>query len=82
MRKMTQLVPAQKAACVATFAKPPAAVVATTAVWLSLARRHGEAVLPSLHAVGDDDAALRRAVAVDPGGLPQPVRLSLPDWLY
>jgi 16S rRNA (cytosine967-C5)-methyltransferase len=51
-------------------------------MWLSLARRHGEAVLPSLHAVGDDDAALRRAVAVDPGGLPQPVRLSLPDWLY
>ena len=39
MRQMTQLVPAQKAACVATFAKPPAAAVATTAVWLSLARR-------------------------------------------
>ncbi len=50
--------------------------------WLSLALRYGEAVIPGLRADAADEDALRRALATDPGGLPQPVRLSLPDWLH
>lgn len=50
--------------------------------WLSLALRFGEAVLPALEASAQDEDALRRAINADPGGLPQPVRLSLPDWLH
>lgn len=50
--------------------------------WLSLALRFGEAVIPGLRADAVDEDALRRACVADPGGLPQPVRLSLPDWLH
>jgi 16S rRNA (cytosine967-C5)-methyltransferase len=49
---------------------------------LSVALRWGEAMLPALRAGAADEAALRRALASDPGGMPQAVRLSLPDWLY
>lgn len=50
--------------------------------WLSLVLRFGDAVLPALKAPEADEDALRRATMADPGGLPQPVRLSLPDWLH
>jgi 16S rRNA (cytosine967-C5)-methyltransferase len=50
--------------------------------WLSLATRFGDGVIESLKARPDDEAALRRMAAFEPGGLPQPVRLSLPDWLH
>ena len=50
--------------------------------WLSLVLRFGEAMLPALHPDAEDEAALRRALASDPGGMPQATRLSLPDWLH
>jgi 16S rRNA (cytosine967-C5)-methyltransferase len=50
--------------------------------WLSLASRFGEPSIVALRADAQDAAALRRAIAADPGGLPQAVRLSLPDWLH
>lgn len=50
--------------------------------WLSLVLRFGEAMLPALRPDSEDEAALRRALASDPGGMPQPIRLSLPDWLH
>ena len=50
--------------------------------WLSLVLRFGPGTIPSLRAGAEDSEALHRALAVDPGGLPQPVRLSLPDWLH
>lgn len=50
--------------------------------WLSLVLRFGDAVLPALKASEADEDALRRAALADPGGLPQAVRLSLPDWLH
>jgi len=51
-------------------------------MWLSLVSRHGEAMLPGLKQNGEVTEAIRRAAAIDPGGLPQPIRLSLPDWLH
>ena len=51
-------------------------------VQLSLLRRFGLQVLPSLGAEPQHQPALRRAAALDQGGLPQPIRLSLPDWLH
>jgi 16S rRNA (cytosine967-C5)-methyltransferase len=50
--------------------------------WLSLVLRFGEAMLPALRPDAEDEAALRRALASDPGGMPQATRLSLPDWLH
>lgn len=49
---------------------------------LSFALRFGEAILPALKADPEDETALRRAIAVGSSGLPQPIRLSLPDWLH
>jgi 16S rRNA (cytosine967-C5)-methyltransferase len=49
---------------------------------LSLALRFGDEVIPSLKAEPEAEDALRRALATDPGGMPQAVRLSLPDWLH
>jgi 16S rRNA (cytosine967-C5)-methyltransferase len=56
--------------------------VARRLMWLSLVTRHGEAVLPALRLNGEVTQAVRRAAAIDPGGLPQAIRLSLPDWLH
>jgi len=39
-------------------------------------------VMPSLKAEPETEDALYRALASDPGGLPQAIRLSLPDWLH
>lgn len=50
--------------------------------WLSFVLRFGEGMLPALRPDAEDEAALRRSLASDPGGMPQPVRLSLPDWLH
>jgi 16S rRNA (cytosine967-C5)-methyltransferase len=50
--------------------------------WLSLVLRFGEPAIAGLRADAEEAAALRRALAADPGGLPQAVRLSLPDWLH
>ncbi|HYF60520.1 MAG TPA: RsmB/NOP family class I SAM-dependent RNA methyltransferase [Burkholderiaceae bacterium] len=50
--------------------------------WLSLGLRFGDAVLPAMRVPAEAEEPLRRALASDPGGLPQPVRLSLPDWLH
>lgn len=49
---------------------------------LSLYGRYGDAALPGLRADADQAATLRAASAIDPDGLPQAVRLSLPDWLH
>ena len=49
---------------------------------LSLYERLGDAALPGLRAGAGEAASLRAASAVDPEGLPQAVRLSLPDWLH
>ncbi len=49
---------------------------------LSLALRFGEPAIAALRTDSEDAAGLRRALAADPGGLPQAVRLSLPDWLH
>jgi 16S rRNA (cytosine967-C5)-methyltransferase len=50
--------------------------------WLSFVLRFGDGMLPALRPDAEDEAALRRALASDPGGMPQAVRLSLPDWLH
>jgi 16S rRNA (cytosine967-C5)-methyltransferase len=51
-------------------------------MWLSLGCRYGVDVLPGLHVPTEVEALLRGAIGSDPGGLPQPIRLSLPDWLH
>jgi 16S rRNA (cytosine967-C5)-methyltransferase len=51
-------------------------------LWMSLVSRHGPGILPALKQNGDVTEAIRRAGCADPGGLPQPIRLSLPDWLH
>ena len=50
--------------------------------WLSFVLRFGEGMLPALRPDAEDEAALRRSLASDPGGMPQAIRLSLPDWLH
>jgi 16S rRNA (cytosine967-C5)-methyltransferase len=52
-------------------------------MWLSFVLRHGEPAIEALDVQSADDRdALRRALAIDPASFPQPVRLSLPDWLH
>jgi 16S rRNA (cytosine967-C5)-methyltransferase len=66
----------------AHFAQSMSGPLARRLAWLSLVGRLGEDAIPALRATAADEAALRRARAADPGGLPQAVRLSLPDWLH
>jgi len=49
---------------------------------LSVATRLGLAALEGWRLAPGELDALRAALATDPAGLPQPVRLSLPDWLH
>jgi len=49
---------------------------------LSVASRLGVAALDGWRLAPAETDALRAALATDPAGLPQPVRLSLPDWLH
>ncbi len=49
---------------------------------LSVLRRFGTPALPGLQLNPPETEAFKQAVAIDPAGLPQAVRLSLPDWLH
>jgi 16S rRNA (cytosine967-C5)-methyltransferase len=51
--------------------------------WLSLVLRFGESAFGAMRALTPDDRhTLERLRDVETSTLPQPVRLSLPDWLY